>query len=108
MKETEHPVRAQRINWRSLVLAAVMALLAPLLADTLHSCIVVSSGIRFYNAEIGRMGAALFWDYVAPRAAITFLIIWFFARTRFRDIWVWCCAVALWTFLDIQMEVAIK
>ena len=83
-------------------------MLAPLLADSLHSAWVVSSGIRFYNAELGRVSMPGFWVFTALRGFISFLILWFFARIRFRDIGVWCCLTGLWTLLDLEMEITIR
>ena len=107
--EAEHPVfSVQRLGWRFLVLASFMAFLAPVLADSLHSFSVWRSGIRFYNAELGSIATPGYWVYVAARGVITFLIVWFFARIRFRDFWPWLCFVGLWTLLDFVSAVARK
>src|ERR1035438_6249947 len=96
-KMPEHLI--QKLTWRFFVLAAVMAFLAPLLADCLHSFFVVRGSIRFYNAELGRIAYPAFWIFVALRGFITFFVIWFSARIRFSDFVVWCCCVGLWTLL---------
>jgi hypothetical protein len=106
-EQKQSDVLAHRLTWRFFVLAAAMAFLAPLLADSLHSFFVVRGGIRFYNAELGRIAWSGFWIFVALRGFITFLVIWFFARIRFSDFIVWCCCLGLWTLLDLCMEVAI-
>jgi hypothetical protein len=104
--EPEQAVSAtQKLSFSFFASAALMAILAPLFADCLHSVMVVTGGYRLYNAELSRVATTLFWILVAARAVITLLVIWFFARLRFRDIWVWSCLVALWTYADIQMEV---
>lgn len=84
-----------------------MAFLAPLLADSLHSFYVVHSGIRFYNAELGKIAWPGYWIFVALRGAVGFFVVWFFVLARFRDFWVWCCLVGLWMLMDFQMEYAI-
>ena len=104
-EQTDSAVR--RLSWSFFVMAAVMALLAPAVADCLHSFFVVRSGIRFYNAELGRIAQPVFWILLGIRVVITFLALWFFGRIGFRDIFVWCVCVVLWTLLDMQMEIAI-
>jgi hypothetical protein len=98
----------QKLSFLFFVFAVVMAFLAPVFADCLHSVMVVTGSYRLYNAELGRIATPFFWIFAATRGIITFLIVWFFARIRFRDIWVWCCLVGLWTFLDMQMEIAMR
>ena len=107
--QIEHPDGlVRKFGWRFYVFAPLMAFLAPLLADSLHSFFVVHGGIRFYNAELGRMAWLGFWIFVALRGIISFFVIWFFVWARFRDFWVWLCLVGLWTLLDFQMEIAIR
>lgn len=107
--ENKRPVLSvQRLTWRFFALAVVMAFLAPLLADCLHTFFVVRGGIRFYNAELGHIAESRYWAYLALRGFVTFLVIWFFARIRFSHIFVWGCCVAIWTLLDLESEVAFK
>lgn len=98
----------RKFGWRFYVVAPLMAFLAPLLADSLHSLIVVHGGVRFYNAELGRIAWPGFWIFVVLRGVASFFVIWLFAWARFRDFWVWCCLVGLWVLLDLKMEYAIK
>ena len=44
---------------------AVMAVLSPLLADCIHSGIIVAQGIRLYNAELTQFFNLNFWGGVA-------------------------------------------
>jgi hypothetical protein len=97
----------RKFGWRFYVFAPLMALLAPLCADCLHSVMVVTGSYRFYNAELGHVTIPFFWIYVALRGVVSFFVIWFFVWARFRDFWIWCCLVGLWTLLDLQMEVTI-
>jgi hypothetical protein len=89
-------------------LALVMAVLAPALADCIHSASIVSSGIRFYNAPLERIATLAFWIFLVIRATITFFAAWYFARRRFKHMLVWCCFVVLWLWIDAQMDVAVK
>ena len=101
-------LRQRQSAWSFFVFSLLMAFLAPLCADCLHSFIVVTGSYRFYNAELGRIVWSGFWIFVALRGLVSFLAIWFFARARFRDFLVWCCLVGLWTLLDLEMEIAIR
>jgi len=108
--ETEHPVLSvQRLSWRFFVLAAFMALLAPLLADSLQSFFVVNGGIRFYQAifSLYLTSPEGLFVFVSARAIITFLILWFFARIGFRDRTVWICLAVLWLLADYMLEPAV-
>ena len=85
-----------------------MALLAPALADCIHSAFVVSSGIRFYNAPLEHIATWGFWIFLVIRAMVTFFAGWYFARREFKHMLVWCCFVALWLWMDAQMDVVVK
>lgn len=111
--ETERPEGLVRdFRWRFYIFAPLMAFLAPLLADSLHTFFLVYGGhSEFYmllNAELGHIATARYWSYVAARGVITLLVVWFFARIRFREFWVWLCFVGLWTWLDLESEFEIK
>jgi hypothetical protein len=103
--QTEHPKGSvRRFGWRFYFFAPMMAVLAPLLADSLHSLYVVHTGIRFYNAELGLIAWPGYWIFVALRGAVSFFVVWFFIWARFRDFWVWCCLAGLWLLLDLKAE----
>jgi hypothetical protein len=105
----------RKFGWRFYVFA-LMAFLAPLLADSLHSFFVVYvhfeiDGIGYYNsqlhnAELGQIALPGWWIFVALRGVMSFLLI--LAFPRFRDFWIWCCLVILWTLLDFPMEITYK
>ncbi len=97
-----------RLTASFFLLALVMAVLAPALADCIHSASVVSRGIRLYNAPLEHISSLAFWNLLAIRAMVTFLVIWFFARLRFGHIFVWVCLVILWLWVGAQMDVAIR
>lgn len=84
------------------------SILAPALADCVHSLLVVNRGIRFYQAELGYICTPGFWSFLADRALVTFLVVLLFVRLRFADWLVWVCAVGFWIWLDIQGEVVHK
>lgn len=94
-----------QLKW---VLLAGMALTAPLLADSIHTLCVVSAGIRFYNAELGRLVDPFFWIFWGVRSAVTFLLLWPFAKVALRHRTMWICGVILWTYLDFKSEVAFR
>jgi|ERR1017187_2900481 hypothetical protein len=98
----------QGLGWSFFAFAILLSFLAPLLADSLHSFFVVSSGIRFYNAELGRILLWRFWVAVAVRGLMTLPVVWLFARIGFKDIWVWCCLVLFWLLVDFELEIAIR
>lgn len=89
-------------------LALIMALLAPALADCIHSASIVSSGTRFYNAPLEYIASGVFWIFVLIRAVGTHLAIYYSGRMRFGSVLVWCCCAILWLLVDAQMDVAIK
>ncbi len=93
------------LHW---LLLAGMALTAPALADCIHTLWVVSGGIRFYNAELGRLPNPLFWIVWGVRSAVTFLLLLPFAKTPLRHRTMWICCAALWTYLDFKSEVVFK
>ena len=96
--------RSSRLHW---FLLAGMALTAPLFADSIHTLCVVSKGIRFYNAELGRLTDPLFWDFWSVRSTVTFLLLCPVAKVPLRHRTMWICCVVLWTYLDFNSEVAI-
>ena len=85
----------------SLVLSVIIAsLLAPLLADCVHSLLVVSRGIRFYQAELGDVATSGFFGYWAGRAFLTFLVLIAAVRFGSHGRVAWCiCGFAgcCWT-----------
>lgn len=94
------------LTWSFYVSAAVSAILAPLLADGLHTFFVYQGGIRIYQGAfwwylVSTMGAGV---YVAVRAIITFLVIGFFVRNGFRDRTIWICSAALWLVIDFMLQ----
>ena len=105
---------APRFRWSLQVLFAV---LAPMLADCIHSYVVLRRGIRLYNAELyvlfagggdfegGRIGLVLITLF---QALLTFLVLWVVAKHPVRSVVVWICCVALWTYLAFIGEVALK
>ncbi len=84
------------------------SVLAPVLADCLHSFFVVSRGIRFYQAELGYISNPGFWYFLGARAAVTFIALLVLVRLRLPDWLPWLCAVVFWIWLDIQGEVVYK
>jgi len=70
---------------RWLMTAILASLLAPALADCLHSSLVVLRGIRFYQAELGDLANPYYWSFGA-----------------------WLCCVVGWLWLARQMEVVFK
>jgi len=86
-----------------------MAILAPLLADSLQSFFVLNGGIRLYQAIFSLYLASPegLCVFVGMRAIITFLILWFFVRIGFRDRTVWICLAVLWLFVDYMLESAV-
>jgi hypothetical protein len=97
--------QSTRSRW---LLLGAMALAAPLLADSVHTLCVVVGGIRFYNAELSNVSNPFFWDFWLVRGAVTFLLLWPFAKTPSRHRTMWICCVALWTYLDFKSEVAFR
>jgi hypothetical protein len=87
--------------------AVVAALLAPILADCLHSLLVVGRGIRFYQAELGA-AAYDFWGSVVVRAVVTFCFLVLLVRLRLPDWLIWVGFVALWFWLNLEREVVFK
>lgn len=108
MQNERSEVLIRKLSWRFFVFVPLAAFLAPLLADTLHSFVVVHRGIRFYQAELDSVANWGYWVYVALRGVVSFFVMWFFIWARFRDFWIWCCLAGLWTWLDFQMEVVYK
>ena len=97
-KQTD--VSTHRLTWLFFILAVPMAILAPLLADTLQSLSVFPGGISFERVWwylVSTKGACLF---VGVRAIITYLVLWFFVRLGFRDRTVWICLAILWFIAD--------
>jgi hypothetical protein len=115
--ETERPEGLVRKFGLRFYVFALMAFLAPLLADSLHSFFVVYVhfeiyGIGFYgsqlhNVELGRIACPGWWSFVVARGVISFVVIRVLAW-RFRDLWIWCCLGGLWTWLDLHTESYIK
>lgn len=97
--------QSSHLNW---ALLAGMAVAAPALADSVHTLFVVSGSIRFYNAELGRLPDPLFWILWGARSAVTFLLLWPFAKVPIRHRTMWICCVALWTYLDFKSEVTFR
>ena len=90
------------------VLALIMSVLAPGLADCIHSAFVVSRGIRFYNAPLDHLASLGFWMFLGIRAVITLVVVCIFARVRFAHMLVWGGLVMFWLSLDAQMDIAIR
>lgn len=90
------------------VLAVLMSVLAPVLADCLHSVEVLISGIRIYNAPLVHLASSGYWVLLGLRAVMTFLPIWVFARVRLGHMFVWGCFVIVWLFLDTQADIVSK
>jgi hypothetical protein len=89
---------------------AVAAILAPLLADGLHTLVEFQSDFRFYRAAFGwylnsTAGACLF---VGVRAAVTFPILWYVARHGFRGRIIWAFITLLWLLADFLLEPSLR
>jgi hypothetical protein len=98
------PVRER--GWRFYVLVPLMAFLAPLLADSLHSFFVVHiEAVPLFNAELGRIASPRFWILTIIRGGLSFFVILPFAwKTRFWDFGVWVCLVGIWMWIDFEAE----
>jgi hypothetical protein len=107
-KPEQAPAPTRHLTWSFFASAALAAILAPLLADSLHLLFVFESGRRFYEADSASTAAAWFAGvFEGIRVAITFLILWICGRHGFRDRTVWLCLVVLWLFVDTLLQPAV-
>ena len=90
------------------VLLGCMAVLAPAVADGIHSFIVVGRGIRLYQAEFSNVGELRYWLVLGIRTVVTFLVLLPFARVPFRHRLAWLCCVLIWTYLAFKGEAVFK
>ena len=107
--QAEHPVsERRRLSWRFFIQSALIAPLAPLLADCLQSLAVVSRGIRFYQATF-QLYLDRPTDYcvlLGGRAVVTLLFLWLFAGLGFRGRIVWIGLLIIWLVMDFALEPA--
>lgn len=93
----------QRLTFGLVASVVLASLLAPLLADCIHSLLIFNRGIRVYQSELGYIMTPHFWWFLAGRMFVTFLVL--IAAIRFglrgRLTWLVCCLGWLW--LDLEM-----
>lgn len=101
------------LRWLFVV---VLAVLAPMLAHSIHSLVVMLRGFRLYNSElwvlfvgddfsdwrIGILLTALF------EAGVTFVVLWTVIDSPFRRRLAWLCSFAVWISLAFIGEIAVK
>jgi hypothetical protein len=97
-----------KISGPRWALLSCMAVLAPVVADGFHSLVVLSRGIRFYQAEFSNVGNMRYWLFLCIRAVISFLVLWPFAKVPVRHRLAWFCCVVVWTYLAFKGEVVFK
>ena len=90
------------------VFLGCIAILAPVIADGFHSFVVVSRGIRFYQAEFNYIGDGRYWLFLGIRAVIGFLVLWPFSKVPFLYRFSWICCVVIWTSLAYLGEAVVK
>ena len=104
-----------RFRWSLHVI--IYALLAPMLAHSVHSADVLHRNFRLYNSELWVLfvSDSTFNDWrigivlgALVEAALTFLVLWPFVKSPIKRWGAWVCCAALWTYLAFIGEVAIK
>lgn len=110
MNEENQKVPVRKFGWHFYALVPLMAFLAPLLADSLHSFYVVhSERTPLFNAQLGMIDSSRYWIITAIRGMLSFLVILPFAwKKPSWDFWVWLCLVGLWMWLNFEAEYQVR
>jgi hypothetical protein len=109
MNEENLKVPVRKFGWRFYVLVPLMAFLAPLLADSLHSFFVVHSETPLFNAQLGVIGVPRYWIITAIRGMLSFFVVLPFAWKMPSWVFgVWLCLVAFWIWLDFEAEYQVR